>query len=47
MTALGTRLLIAPKNSVYVLTSSVSVIPHATGRPNKLKRNTHYTCSYM
>ena len=36
MTALGTRFLMAPKNSVYVLTSSVSMIPHATGRPNQL-----------
>ena len=44
MTASGTRFLMAPKNSVYMLTSSVSAIPHATGRPDKLK-NSYYTCS--
>lgn len=48
MTALGTRFLMAPKNSVYVLISSVSVIPHATGRPDELKKYNYYivnTCA--
>ena len=44
MTASGTRYLVAPKNSVYMLTSSVSAIPYATGRPDKLK-NSYCTCS--